>query len=80
MITNPSGDVVNLSFNSENTTQGILRLVDCLGREVYSQNIAITQGKQKLQLSQHALGLSEGFYSVNLSMPNGTQNAKIVFE
>lgn len=77
---NPSHDIINLSFNSENNTQGILRLVDCLGREVYAQNIAITQGKQKLQLSQHALGLSAGFYSVNLSMPNGTQNAKIVFE
>jgi hypothetical protein len=77
---NPSRDIINLSFNSENATQGIVRLVDYLGREVYSQNISITQGKQKLQLSQQALGLSSGFYSLSLSNPEGTQNAKLVFE
>jgi hypothetical protein len=77
---NPSRDIINLSFKSENATQGIVRLVDYLGREVYSQNISITQGKQKLQLSRQAMGLSAGFYSLSLSTPEGTQNAKLIFE
>lgn len=78
---NPSRDVVNISFNSEKTNAGVLLITDNLGREVYSQNLVITQGKQKLQLSQNDLGLASGFfYFLNLSTPEGTQNAKIIFE
>ncbi len=77
---NPSRDVVNISFNSEKANAGVLRITDNLGREVYTQNLVITQGKQKLQLSKNDLGLASGFYSLNLSTPDGTQNAKIIFE
>jgi hypothetical protein len=77
---NPSRDVINLSFNSEKANSGVLCLTDNLGRDVYTENLVITQGKQKLQLSKNDLGLASGFYSLNLSTPDGTQNAKIIFE
>ncbi|MCG3166164.1 MAG: hypothetical protein POELPBGB_01940 [Bacteroidia bacterium] len=77
---NPSRDVVNLSFNSEQATEGILRLTDNLGREVYTQTVSVTQGKQKLQLSQQSLGLTSGFYSLNLATPLGVYTTKLVFQ
>lgn len=77
---NPSGDVVNLSFNSEKPEQGFIRLFDNLGREVYYKSVSITQGKQKLQLSKSALNLSAGFYTLSVSTGAGVETAKIVFE
>lgn len=77
---NPARDVVNLSFNSEISSSGTLVLTDYLGRVVYSKDIPIIQGKQKLQLSQSNLGLSSGFYSLNFSTPDGVQCAKLIFE
>ncbi len=77
---NPSGDVVNLSFNSEKPEQGFIRLFDNLGREVYSKSVSITQGKQKLQLSKSSLNLTAGFYTLSVSTGAGVETAKIVFE
>ena len=77
---NPSRDVINLSFNCDNSSEGTILLLDMMGREVYSKNISITEGKQKLQLSQSALGLTPGFYSMTISTNSGNQTAKIIFE
>ncbi len=77
---NPSRDIINLSFNCDNSSEGTILLLDMMGREVYSKNISITEGKQKLQLSQSALGLTPGFYSMTISTNSGNQTAKIIFE
>lgn len=77
---NPSRDILNVSFNSEKTAQGIISLTDYSGRTIYSDNISITGGKQKLQLSKQALGLASGFYILRLVTSEGMKNAKIIFE
>lgn len=77
---NPSRDVVNLSFNSDKAEQGFIRLFDNLGREVYSKQVSITSGKQKMQLSQSALNLGAGFYTLSVSTAAGVKIAKIIFE
>ena len=77
---NPTHDIVNLSFNSDKPEQGILRLFDNLGREVYNRTLSINQGKQKLQLSQSSMNLAPGFYTLSVSTSTGVETAKIIFE
>lgn len=77
---NPAHDVITLSFDSENAFAGSLRLIDILGREVYSKNISINQGNQRLQLSQSMLNLARGLYVLSVSTPVGVETAKIIFE
>lgn len=76
---NPSNDVVNLSWNSDESSSGTLSLHDITGRQVYAENISIKTGNQKVVLSKERLMLGSGIYVLSISTENGTRTTKIIF-
>ena len=74
---NPANEVINLSFSSEWTNQSITcRLVDVMGKEVYSNIIDYNGDVYATQIP--VANLAKGFYLLQLVTTNGISTSKII--
>jgi hypothetical protein len=74
---NPASDVINLSFSSQLLNQPIYcRIVDVLGREVYSKTIDYQGDISFTQIP--VVHLSKGIYFVHLTTITGKVTSKII--
>jgi len=75
---NPANDHVNVTFSSDKTEACNIRMMDLMGRTVFSDNITSAVGDNQFQLNLSEL--AKGIYMVILQNGDGTLQKKIVVQ
>ena len=73
---NPAADTFTLLFDSQNMVDGILRITDIQGKEVFSKGFESFRGQNKMEIYIGAL--KKGIYVVSLSGEWGRTAEKLV--
>ena len=75
---NPSRDVFNISFSSDNLQSISIRVVNVIGEEVYNEELIDFDGTytHELDMSKN----SKGVYFLEINSEKGTLNSKMVLQ
>jgi hypothetical protein len=75
---NPFSDKTVVSFNSIETTKYTARIIDVMGKEVYTESINAASGMNKVEVN--AKNISSGMYFIVLSNGKATSTKRLVVE
>jgi len=75
---NPSRDVFNISFSSDNLQSISIRVVNVIGEEIYNEELTDFDGiyTHELDMSKK----SKGVYFLEISSEKGTLNSKMILQ
>lgn len=71
------GDVLILSLSSQNKFDGMVKVVDVTGKEIFTQTIVVNQGNNEFLFTSSLFG-SEGIYFITLATGETSVTTKIV--
>ena len=75
---NPTHELLNVEFTSENNENAIIRLVDAAGRVVYSDSIDATEGANSAAINVSSF--AKGVYLLQLESSNHLEKIRVIVE
>ena len=75
---NPSRDVFNVSFTSEDVQNLEVRIINVIGEVVYTENLIEFVGKYTKQVDLAAY--AKGVYFLEITTDNGVINKKLILQ
>ncbi len=75
---NPISNKAVVTFNSTESTKLIARIMDIVGKEVYSENVTVVPGTNRVEIAKG--NIAPGVYLFTLSDGKSTATKRVIFE
>ena len=75
---NPTHDVLNVEFTSENDETAIIKMIDAAGRLIYTESLNATSGANRTSIQ--VADFAKGVYLIQVEMNNQIEKLRVIVE